>query len=207
MSDPGDPVVLLVEDEPGVAEIYEYWLSDNYEVRWADTGEEALDVLGPDVDVVLLDRMLPGMSGSEVLGEIRKQEAECRVAMVSAVDPGFDVVEMGFDEYITKPPSREELTETVDRLLERASLNDEFQEYYSLVAQRSALESEFSREELKERDAYTDLVERIGTQQAVVDERSGDLGSDIEFVGAVREIMHGEEGAGLGPDGADEEGY
>lgn len=205
MSASSRPVVLHVEDEPGVAEIYDFWLSDDYEVRWVETGEAALDALDPEIDIVLLDRMLPGMAGGEVLEEIRKRDLECRVAMVTAVDPGFDVVEMGFDEYITKPSSREEIKATVDRLLDRASLNDEFQDYYSLVARRSALEAEFSREELAEHEEYTELVERIEEQETVVDEQTGDLSSDLEFVGAVREIMNEEEIPDPDFDGSDEQ--
>ncbi|MFB6178387.1 MAG: response regulator [Halorientalis sp.] len=143
------PVVLVVEDEPDIADSYELWLTDEYVVHRAETGEEALSKLNElEVDVVLLDRMLPGMSGDEVLAEIRTHEYACRVAMVSAVQPGIDVVEMGFDGYITKPPDKEELRETVERLLARSTLDEELQEYYSLVARRSALESEFSEDDL-----------------------------------------------------------
>jgi DNA-binding response OmpR family regulator len=204
MSDSTTATVLLVEDEPGVAEVFEYWLSEEYEVRWANTGEAALDALCPAVDVVLLDRMLPGMSGGEVLAAIRERDVDCRVAMVTAIDPGFDVVEMGFDEYLTKPSSREEIHETVERLLDRATLDEEFRTYYSLVARRSALEAEHSHEELIERAEYVELVERIETQEAVVDERTGDMGSDIEFVGAVREIMKDTEASDPAHHGAGE---
>ncbi|MFU1783778.1 response regulator transcription factor [Haloarcula japonica] len=104
------PVVLVVEDETDIADSYELWLNNAYEVYRAETGEVALSRLDDlAVDVVLLDRMLPGISGDEVLDEIRKQGYRCRVAMVSAVQPGIDVVEMGFDGYITKPPDKEEL--------------------------------------------------------------------------------------------------
>jgi len=60
-------------------------------------------VIDETVDVVLLDRMMPGMSGQEVLAAIRERGLDCRVAMVTAVDADFDVIEMGFDEYLGKP--------------------------------------------------------------------------------------------------------
>ncbi|EMA28367.1 response regulator receiver protein [Haloarcula japonica DSM 6131] len=114
--------MLVVEDETDIADSYELWLNNAYEVYRAETGEVALSKLDElAVDVVLLDRMLPGVSGDEVLDEIRKQGYRCRVAMVSAVQPGIDVVEMGFDGYITKPPDKEELRETVERLLARST--------------------------------------------------------------------------------------
>lgn len=187
MSDSESPVVLIVEDEPDVAETYARWLGD-YDVRQAETGEEALAQVDETIDVVLLDRMMPGMSGGEVLKEIRSLEVDCRVAMVTAVDPSFDIIEMGFDEYLTKPPDRGELQATVDRLLRRATLDTDLQEYYSLVARRSTLETEFSESRLESNEEYTELVERIETHKAAVDDAMGDLASDSEFIGAVREI-------------------
>jgi len=183
------PVVLVVEDELDVADSYELWLADEYEIHRAETGEAALSKLDDfAVDVVLLDRMLPGMSGDEVLQEIRERDHACRVAMVSAIQPGIDVVELGFDGYVTKPPTREELRETIERLLARSTLDEELQEYYSLVARRSALESEFSDEELVRKADYRTLVERIETHRESIDASIPDLASDTEFVGAVREI-------------------
>jgi len=195
MDDTDRPVVLVVEDEPDVAETYERWLRSEYDVRVAQRGSEALEVLDEAVDVVLLDRMMPGMSGEEVLAEIRDRGVDCRVAMVTAVDPDFDVIEMGFDEYVTKPPERDELLETVERLVDRASLDDEMQEYYALVARRSALEDEKTGEELADSEEYADLVDRIEAERATVDDDLGDLSSDREFVGAVREIVDEDESA------------
>lgn len=194
MNNVDEPVVLIVEDEPDVAETYARWLGD-YDVRRAETGAEALDRIDETVDVVLLDRMMPGMSGGEVLEEIRSRDVDCRVAMVTAVHPGFDVIEMGFDEYVTKPPERTELADVVDRLLHRATLDDDLQEYYSLVARRSTLEAEFDEGRLESNEEYADLVERIETHRAEVDDAMGDLTSDQEFVGAVREIADDADGS------------
>ncbi|QLG29928.1 response regulator transcription factor (plasmid) [Halorarum halophilum] len=188
MSNSDLPVILVVEDEPDVADTYDRWLQE-YEVHRAETGEEALAQLDETVDVVLLDRMLPGMSGAEVLTEIRSRSIDCRVAMVTAVDPGFDIIEMGFDEYITKPPDREELRETVARLLHRATLNGDLQEYYSLVARRATLDATFPERQLEANKEYRVLVEQIEVHRAAVDDAMGDLASDADFIGAVREIM------------------
>lgn len=188
MNESDQPIVLVVEDEPDIAETYERWLQD-YDVRRAETADEALATVDDSVDVVLLDRMLPGRSGSEVLAEIRSRGIDCRVAMVTAVDPGLDVLEMGFDEYLTKPPGRDELRKTVGRLLHRATLDDDLQEYYSLVARRAALESELSENRLEENEEYVDLVDRIETHRASVEAAMGDMSSDTGFVSAVREIV------------------
>jgi DNA-binding response OmpR family regulator len=192
MSENGPPTVLVVEDEPDVAEIYRRWLQSAYDVRLAADGEAAMAAVDGSVDVVLLDRMMPQMSGGEVLREIRDRGIDCRVAIVTAVDPDFDVVEMGFDAYVTKPPEREELFETIDRLVDRADLDDDLQEYYSLVARRSALETEKTDAELAESDQYDDLLNRIDDARSAADDDLGDMGLDTEFVGAVREIMDDE---------------
>lgn len=193
MADSDRPGVLIVEDEPDVAETYERQLPSEYDVQTAASGQEALEQLDGTIDVVLLDRMMPGMSGAEVLAEIRDRGIDCRVAMVTAVDPDFDIIEMGFDEYIKKPPGTDELRATVERLLERSTLNDDLQEYYSLVSKRSTLQAEFPTEKLKTSDEYRELVDRIETHRKAVDETMGDMSSDTDFVGAVREIMSSDQ--------------
>ncbi|MFU1783779.1 HalX domain-containing protein [Haloarcula japonica] len=70
----------------------------------------------------------------------------------------------------------------------RSTLDDELQEYYSLVARQSALQSEFSDEELAKDTDYQALIKRIETQRASIDTSVLDLASDTDFVGAVREI-------------------
>jgi len=192
MRDTGPPVVLVVEDEPDVAETYRRWLQSTYDVRVAADGAAAMAEIDESVDVVLLDRMMPEMSGEAVLREIRDRGMDCRVAMVTAVDPDFDIVEMGFDAYLTKPPEREELFETIERLLDRAELDGDLQEYYSLVARQSALQTEKSETELADSEEYAALTDRIDAAREAVDEELGDMASDTAFVGAVREIMDDE---------------
>lgn len=111
-----DPAtVLLVDDEESVLETYELYLeTEGYDVLTADNGGEALVELDGDVDVLLLDRRMPGMSGDEVLEHVRDWELDCRVAMITAVDPDSDIVEMAFDDYLTKPISKDELLDTVE---------------------------------------------------------------------------------------------
>lgn len=106
--------VLVVEDDADLAALYAEWLADDYDVRAAHSEREALSVLADaEVDVALLDRRMGSVSGDEVLEEVRRRGHDCRVAMVTAVDPDFDVVDMPFDDYLTKPVEREALRETV----------------------------------------------------------------------------------------------
>lgn len=62
--------VLIVEDEPTLAEIYGGWLSEAYNVTIETDGESALTHIDDEIDVVLLDRRMPGLSGDAVLSEI-----------------------------------------------------------------------------------------------------------------------------------------
>ncbi|MFC6826493.1 response regulator [Halopelagius fulvigenes] len=112
------PTVLVVEDEETVVEAYALWLSDTADVRTATDGEEALELVDDDVDAVLLDRRMPDLSGDETLAKIRERGYDCRVAMVTAVDPGVEATEGSFDAYLTKPVTREEIVDTVTELLE-----------------------------------------------------------------------------------------
>ena len=81
----------------------------NHDVRTAYGGEEALEKADEDVDLVFLDRQMPDMSGDDVLERVRERGLDCRVVMVTAVDPDFDIVEMPFDDYLTKPVMRDDV--------------------------------------------------------------------------------------------------
>lgn len=170
MSDPDeahDPagsatgVVLIVEDEADLADLYATWLADDHEVRTAYSGEEALELMDDAVDVVLLDRRLPGLSGDEVLEHIRSEGYECSVAMVSAVEPDFDIVAMGFDDYLVKPVGKTELCDLVDALLGLVASPETVRDYLSLVAKRDLLESEMDPVALAGNDQYEALTTAI----------------------------------------------
>lgn len=100
-SEPLTGTVLIVEDEQPLADLYAAWLTETYSIRTAYDGEQALDQLDEQVAVVLLDRRMPQLSGDDVLERIRERNYDCHVAMVSGVHPDFDIIEMGFDDYLT----------------------------------------------------------------------------------------------------------
>ena len=185
-SDP--PIVLVVDDDVDAAETYEAWLS-GYDVRRASTGDEALSLLDESSSLVLVDQELRGLSSRGILDGIRDRELDALVVLIADADPGFDAIETGFDEALTRPLSRDRLRETVERLLERVDAADELQAYYSLKASKSTLETEFPDEDLDRSEAYQTLDEQVEKQEDEVDESLGDMESDTDFVGAVREIV------------------
>lgn len=113
--------VLIVEDQKGLADLYTTWLqNEEYETHTAYDGYEAIDLLdsvGDQIDAALLDRRMPGYNGDEVLEEILNRNIECGVSMVTAVAPEEDDSEMGFDIYLEKSVTKEEILETVEKLL------------------------------------------------------------------------------------------
>jgi DNA-binding response OmpR family regulator len=182
------PLVLIVEDEPDLADLYATWLRENCTVRVAYGGHEALDELDEDVDVVLLDRRMPDLSGDEALAEIRNRGFECRVAMVTAVEPDFDIVAMGFDDYLVKPVSKEALEETVDNLLRRNTYNDGVQELFSLASKKALLESEKEATALEENEEYQELDARLTELREDLDETLQQFDEERDIAAVYRDL-------------------
>jgi len=154
------PVVLVVDDEPDVADSYAAFVRGRYAVRTAYSGEAALDELDEDVDVVLLDRRMPDMFGDEVLERIRERGHGCRVAMVTAVDPDVDIIDMEFDDYVVKPVTRSEVLDTVERLLRVSEYERTLREYYRVTRKHVALSNASGTADLEEGPEFAELTER-----------------------------------------------
>ena len=153
--------VLIVDDEPGLADLYAAWLDGPFETLLAYDGEAAFDALATEPDVVLLDRRMPDTTGDDVLEEIGRRDLDCGVAMVTAVEPDFDVIEMGFDDYLIKPVSQEDLIDVVESLLAVRQYDDTVGELYQLCSKRTALRSQKSLAELEGSEAYQTLLADI----------------------------------------------
>ncbi|WP_172356869.1 response regulator YycF [Pseudolactococcus insecticola] len=118
--------ILVVDDEKPISDIVKFNLTkEGYEVLTAFDGEAALEVfVAESPDLILLDLMLPKKDGLEVAREIRKS-SEVPIIMVSAKDSEFDKViglELGADDYVTKPFSNRELLARVKANLRRSNL-------------------------------------------------------------------------------------
>lgn len=160
------PQILLVEDEPELADLYSTWLTDHYAVETVATGEAAIQVLDDSLDLVLLDRRLPDISGDEVLDHIETEYPGLPVAVVSAVTPGFGIMDTGIEHYLVKPVERPELLDLVEKLLHRSTRSGSGQELSRLQNKKSTLEAVFSDNELHRRDEYQELLTRIQELQS-----------------------------------------
>lgn len=182
--------ILVVDDEQDIADLYTTWLQMDHGVRKAYGGEEALEKADEDVDVVFLDRQMPDYSGDEVLETIRDRGLDCRVVMVTAVDPDFDIVSMGFDDYLTKPVMRDDLTEAVDNMRERDDYDDTLKEYFALTSKKATLEAEKTPSELQDSDEYQEMVDRVEELEAEADPATA--GFDDDYDSLFQEFPGGE---------------
>lgn len=164
------PVVLAVDDEARVVQAFELWLGDDYRFETATSGREALEQMHSGIDVVLLDRHMPGLSGAEVLDSIREDGYDCQVAMVTAVDPDFDIVEMPFDHYVSKPVDETELREVIEELLGLDGYGQTVHELYSVTQKIATLEAEKPRQTLEKDERYQELIERREELQQQADD-------------------------------------
>lgn len=121
--------ILVVEDEPSISDPLSYLLQrEGYEVTVVEDGLEAVEEFDRNgADLVLLDLMLPGQPGTDVIRQIR-QESQVPVIMLTAKDGEVDKVvglELGADDYVTKPYSARELIARIRAVMRRNAESDE----------------------------------------------------------------------------------
>ena len=199
--------ILVVEDDTSVTKLYVQFLEPDYTVLTAETAKEGIETLREStvraeadttpeseakhkaqtgteaesettVDAVLLDRRLPDAPGEEVLDFIEENALDCRVAMVTGVEPDFDIVGMGFDLYIVKPVTRSELLEAVETLFVRSEYGGLLREAASLASKRALLESEKSDQALTASREYSTLLDRMSELDDELLDLAGSLSSD-----------------------------
>jgi two-component system response regulator AtoC len=123
------PVILVVDDDPGIREAFRLILEEEYELVEVKDGLQALErVQGSPVDLVLLDVRLPGMDGIEVLERIKAIDEHVEVVLVTAVQTvraAVAAMKLGALDYVTKPFDEDEILPLIRRALERRALDRE----------------------------------------------------------------------------------
>jgi two-component system response regulator AtoC len=134
------PVVLVVDDDPGLRESFRLILDDEYDVVEAPDGDVALEtVRTSQVDLILLDIRLPGADGIEVLERIKAFDDGVEVILVTAVKTlrtAVAAMKLGAFDYLTKPFEEDELLALLRRALERRALEREVMFLRSELARR-----------------------------------------------------------------------
>lgn len=135
--------ILIVEDDPDIARLITLHLEDlDAELRHVDRGDDALRLaLQSDWDLIILDLRLPGMSGLDVCRNLREQNRFTPILMLTAKTTELDRVlglELGADDYLTKPFSPLELCARVKAHLRRAAINDRKENSFGQCADAAA---------------------------------------------------------------------
>lgn len=129
-ADPSEIDVLVVDDEEDVVEVVSHFLEqEGYTVHKAYDGEEALDKASSEIDIIVLDIMLPGLDGYEVCERLRSRvETETiPIIFLSAKSEEEDQIQglmMGGDDYLTKPVSPQIVVAHVKAVLRRAGIEE-----------------------------------------------------------------------------------
>ncbi|OGF45274.1 MAG: hypothetical protein A2231_11120 [Candidatus Firestonebacteria bacterium RIFOXYA2_FULL_40_8] len=120
------PQILIVDDEKNILEAFKFLLQDKYKVLTTDSGKDALKILDEvEVDIVLLDIMMPDMDGLEVLGKIKEKYPSIEVVMVTAtktVTTAVKAMKLGAYDYLVKPVDNDDILISIQRIVKKRSL-------------------------------------------------------------------------------------
>jgi len=151
--------ILLVDDEEVLRDVLETLLRrEDFDILLAASGEEALSILdAEEVDLVILDIMLPGISGIDTLRALRISNPDLPVIIITAassIDGAIDAMKNGAFHYIPKPFKNEEVVLTVNKALEQRRLTHE---------------NERLKAELTDKYSYSNIIGKSETMRKVFD--------------------------------------
>jgi len=176
----GDADVLVVDDSDDLQDLYSLWLDPDHAVRAAADGHAALDVLDDGVDIVLLDREMPGPDGIEVARAIEASAHDPFVVMVSSLPPDFDLIERPVDDYVRKPVEEADIRAVVETYRAQQAYLRAVDDLFGLARRKAAIEAHKSGAELADSEAYARLEERLVAKRREVHEAMAAVRSDWE---------------------------
>ncbi|WP_142414482.1 response regulator [Hathewaya massiliensis] len=155
-----EPKILIVDDEEHIQELIKFNIEKNgYRAICAGNGFDAIKLAKEELpDLILLDLMLPGMDGYDVCKEIRKEStlSKTPIIMITAKSEEFDKIlglELGADDYITKPFSIRELLARVKAVLRRTAM-----QYEEKACKFGNISINFEKHEVLKEDKKVDLT-------------------------------------------------
>src|SRR3954452_2259505 len=176
--------VLVIDDEADIREGLEMLLiSEGYVVDLAQNGTEGLHKLaGHTYDLVLLDLMMPDISGMEVLSEVRKRDRETPIFMITAygsVEAAVKALKLGANDYFSKPWDNEKLIIEIDRMIARRRLESENTHLKRALKQRYSFPNIIGKSERMLK--LLDLVGQVASSRSTI-LITGETGTGKELV-------------------------
>jgi CheY-like chemotaxis protein len=179
--------VLVVDDNEGCRELYALWLDGSYDVQTAENGIAALELVHDGIDLVLIDRNMPGPNGIDVAEKMREDGYDGGLIMVSSEPLDFDLLSSPFENYIQKPVKRRDFVQAVDRFHTRTKLQEKLDEYYVSTATLATLESQHSPANGEECEELERARRRVEQTRAAVQKLLEESVLDWETAFAVLE--------------------
>ncbi|MBN1384499.1 MAG: sigma-54-dependent Fis family transcriptional regulator [Elusimicrobia bacterium] len=177
------PTILVVDDQQSVIESFKVLLEDHYNVITASSGKEALEkVKKEDINLVLLDILMPDLDGIEVLRQIKDLNDELDIIMVTAVKTvktAIQFMKLGAYDYIIKPFDVDEISASIVKVLEKQKLNREIAYFRSELSKPVMFDNIVGNsEELRQ---VCDMVSKLTKNDATV-LISGESGTGKELI-------------------------
>ena len=175
-----DKLIFVVDDQAPILRLLTYWVSEkwNYKVKTFDNAEEMLASLSMKPDLILLDIMLPGISGIEALAEVKKFDPKLPVIILSAqgrVDVALEALRIGAYDYFPKPIDTQRLEPAIRNALKNYDLEKELEKV---------------RENVTQTYSFSNIISADGKMQDVFKMVTKVLDNDITV------LIHGESGTG-----------
>jgi DNA-binding NtrC family response regulator len=190
-------IVHLIDDESIIHDIFKrIFIEPEYELRISENKSQAKTNHTPDVDVVIMDQMIPGSSGLEIFLELKKDDPQIKVIFLTAfgtIESAIEAIQQGALDYLQKPFNNIELRHRVDRVIKEKKLNRENTQLRKTLSDRFSFENIIGRSPL--------LKKVLGIVESVADSNStvlitGESGTGKELIA---KAIHSNSNRGLMP--------